>query len=238
MAVTGIGGELLANGGVNWVSRVFRFVAMTLLLVGVLSILLWSFFLEHPDRLSGVQLAHRVESALMLAALVLPGWGMWRLPRYYLSLPLGTLIFWGLVVNAGWFIMGLDREYDSIAPGLMLFAAGPMGGVYCLLCLGVCEAISPLSERRGKVSRPTRANRTHAIAGLTVWAALCLFAFLLPFVRPPLQRRRDPTFPRDYFSACWPILLLALTMFLMYALSLGRLWLRRQLRHCAEGVCA
>lgn len=228
--MTNVGGELLANEGVNWVSRVFRFVAMTLLLVSVLSILLWSFFLEHPDRLSGVQLAHRVENALMLAALVLPGWAVWRLPRYYLSLPLGTLIFWGLMVNTGWFIMGLDREYDSIAPALMVFAAGPLGGGYCALCLGVSEAFSPLRNRREQASRPTRANRTRAIAGLAVWAALCLFSFLLPFVRPPIQRRGDPTFPRDYFSACWPILLLVVTMLLMYALSLGRGWLRRPLR--------
>jgi len=48
-----------------------------------------------------VDFPHQMDTALVAAEFVLPAWLVWRLPRYYLSLPLGTLVYWALVVNHG-----------------------------------------------------------------------------------------------------------------------------------------
>lgn len=221
------GGELIPNKVSYWRSRTLAL----LVACAVASFVLWlllSYAEENPNGLSSVDFGHRMDSALMLAALVLPATIVWRLPYYRLSVPVGTLMFWGLMVNAGFLLLFVDREYDSIAPGLMVFFAVPLGGAYCLIVADLCEAISPLCERHWKASRSTQANRTHSIIGFVIWSVVALFCFLLPFVRSPLEWRGDPTFAGEYFAACWPILLLVVTMVLMYAVSLLRIWLKRQ----------
>jgi len=221
------GAGLLPNEGANWGARALGFVAVLPLASFVVWLLLW-YSMGRPNRMSAVEFAHRVDNAMMMAALVLPAWVVWRLPHYYLSIPIGTLISWGLMVIDGWLISSIDLHYDSIAPGLMVFCGGPLGGSYCLIVAAVCEVISPLRKRRRQASHSPPADRIHSVIGFAIWTVVTLFCFLLPFVNPPLERRGDPTFPQDYFGACWPILLLVVTMVLMYAVSLLRTWLRRQ----------
>ena len=158
-----------------------------------------------------------IDSSFAFAALALPVWIVWRLPRYYLSVPIGALLVWGLGTVDGFLLLRLDAEYDSIAPGLWIVCGWAMGGVYCCVLMGVREIVSPPWKRggagkAGMCVASGKAISVHHVLGLAVWGALSVLCICYPFIDRARYRETDWMFLEYYLSACGPILLLSLTM--------------------------
>jgi len=161
-----------------------------------------------------------VDSSCAFAALVLPVWIVWRLPRYYLSVPIGALMFWGWLVVDGFLLLRLDLEYNSIAPALLLLVGWAMGGVYCCLLMGIREIVSAQWKSRGPGKAgtcvaPRKAILGHHVLGLAVWGILSVLCICYPFVDRARYGETDWMFLEYYLFACGPILLLAATMSLI-----------------------
>lgn len=161
-----------------------------------------------------------VDSGFWFAALALPVWIVWRLPRYYLSVPIGALLVWGLGTVDGFLLPSLDPEYDSIAPGIWLVFGWAMGGVYCCVLMGVREIMSPPWKRSGTSKAGTcaasgKAVSVHHVLGVAVWGGLSVLCICYPFIDRARYRETDWTFLEYYLFACGPILLLSLTMSLI-----------------------
>lgn len=101
-----------------------------------------------------------VDRSCTIAVLVLPAWVVWRLPSYFLSVPIGALMFWGWIAVDGLLLPTLDPEYDSIAPVFCLVFGWAIGGAYCCLLMGLCETVDP-----GRKSRSTSKISECAAAG-------------------------------------------------------------------------
>lgn len=94
-----------------------------------------------------------VNISFIFAVLVLPAWIVWRLPRLYISIPIGTLVFWGWSVVCGDLLLNLDPEYDSIAPAMMYLLGWVMNGVFYKLDVLPLEYVNemPLVLHKGLI---------------------------------------------------------------------------------------
>ncbi len=164
-----------------------------------------------------MDLLRTLDIGCVFAALVLPVWIVWRLPRYYLSVPIGAFMFWGWLVVDGFLLPSLDPQYDSIAPALLLFVGWAMGAVYCCVLMGVREIVSPRWKARsarktgGRTASSKVASFHHAL-GLTVWGSLSIFCICYPFIDRAKYAETEWMFLEYYLFACGPILVLSLTM--------------------------
>jgi len=163
---------------------------------------------------------HRMDIGLVSAALVLPAWLVFRLPWYYLSVPVGTLVFGGLLVVSSFLLREVAPVCDGFTAVLILLFGWMEGFAYCFLWAAVRKFISRRRKNVPRRSRSERAERMHLITGLVIWWSLWAFCVVLPFAHRPAIRRSDPTFFADYFGVCSPILLVVMTMSLMYLVQL------------------
>lgn len=161
-----------------------------------------------------------VDGSCAFAALVLPVWVVWRLPRYYLSVPIGALMFWGWFMADGLLLPSLDAEYDSIGPGLFLFFGLPVGIVYCCVVAAVCHNLrrrpKPPGTGESALSPGTGSSvPIHAVLGLAVWAGLSVLCICYPFIGR--ARYGPPGWAPPIFNlfACGPTFLLSATMALV-----------------------
>jgi hypothetical protein len=148
-----------------------------------------------------------VEIGSGFAVLVLPVWIVWRVPRYYLSVPIGALMFWGWLVVDGFLLLRLDPEYNSIAPALLLLVGWAMGAVYCCLLMAVREIVSPRRKSRsvGKAGGCTVSQKVasfHHALGLAVWGALSVLCICYPFIDRARYGETDWMFLEYYLFAC------------------------------------
>jgi hypothetical protein len=165
---------------------------------------------------------HLTDRALCLATLLLPIWTVWRLPRWYLYMPIGTAIFWGMSVTNGYLLLNLDVQYDSIAPGIAVLLGAPAGMVYCLLWAGIRESLALLAKVARVERSSARMSPAGDMVGLVVWTGLSGLCVVLPFWGTPRSLHKDPQLFAAYSVACSPILLLAVTLSLQYVVRLGR----------------
>ena len=158
-----------------------------------------------------------VDRSCTFAALVLPVWIVWRLPRYYLSVPIGALMCWGWLMVDGYLLPALDSEYDSIAPGLWLVFGWVVGVAYCCFLVGICEIVAPgrKSGSAGKISeRATTGNFAVilSVLGLTAWGGLSVLCICYPFIDKARYGMTDWLFNLFAFG---PTLLLSITMLII-----------------------
>jgi hypothetical protein len=185
-----------------------------------------------------MDMATRVDYGFVLAALVLPALIVLLLRRrYYISVPIGTLLFWGWSVVTSSLLLEVDPEYDSIAPALFVLFGGLIGASYCCFWVVIREIIS--FRRKSKIVRqPTECASTksatgaklpfakaallHSIGGLVVWGALSILCICIPFLDRAIYNEANRKYILYYIFACVPTLLLCLAMSSIYLLEVLR----------------
>jgi len=165
-----------------------------------------------------MDLAIIVDSTCCLAALAIPMWIVCRLPRYYLSVPIGALTFWGWLTVDGYLLLGLDSEYDSIGPGMFLLTGWAIGGIYCVGLMIIHKIISSHRKSRstvkaGKSFSPPGYFWAHYIFGLCLWGCLSVLCVFYPFMD---SAKYGNKYWKFHLFAFGPTLLLSITMSLIY----------------------
>lgn len=157
-----------------------------------------------------------VEMAVAVAGLIVPAWPIWRIRRRYISIPISALLSCWLLMTWVCFAAELNPGGDGFGAGVAIFSSPGFGLGYAVVLAGIRAA-----TRR---AQPPAFERRDAVKGLVVWASLCAFGLVYPFVAPPPTRRGDALFLSDYFFFCGPLVLLAVVMSVTYALRLFHLW--------------
>lgn len=150
----------------------------------------------------------------ILGALILPVWIVWRLPSYFLSVPIGTLIVWGWLMVDGLLLSSLDPEYDSIGPGLWLVLGWSVGLAYCCILIGLYEILPSGRQSRSarkimECGKGGNSGQIHSVLGLTAWGGISVLCICYPFIDRALYGVYDWLFN---LSAFGPTLLLSVTM--------------------------
>ena len=163
----------------------------------------------------------KISIGFIFATLVLPAWTVWRLPRYFLSVPIGTMIFWTWSFIGADTIRGIDPEYDSFGPAFNLLFGWILGGQYCLLWVGIRELLSRFRPQKRR-TRSGRAERFHNVVGLAMWTAVAGVCLAMPSLHRVVYRQSDSYCLLTYVCAGGPILLLAVTMAITYLVRVVR----------------
>jgi len=163
----------------------------------------------------------KISVGSIFATLVLPAWAVWRLPRYFLSVPIGTMIFWTWSFVGADMIRGIDPEYDSFGPAFNFLFGWVLGGGYCLMWVAIREFLS-WSRRQEPRTLSGYTERFHNGAGLAMWAAVAGVCIAMPFLHRVVYRQSGLYYLLTYICTGGPILLLAMTMVIAYLLRVLR----------------
>lgn len=163
----------------------------------------------------------KISIGFIFATLVLLAWTVWRLPRYFLSVPIGTMIFWTWSFISADMVRGIDPEYDSFGPAFNFLFGWILGGQYCLIWVGIRELLSRFRPQK-RQTRSGRAERFHNAAGLAMWAAVAGVCITMPSLHRVVYRQSGSYYLLTYVCAGGPILLLAVTMAITYLLRVVR----------------
>ena len=152
--------------------------------------------------------ANAMVETVMLGALVLPAFVIWRIRRYCVSVPVSVLLSGWLMFVAGAIPLALFPDYDGVGAAMTM-------GLAPIFAVGYTSFL--VAIRKGTRRRaPARSGRHQAMAGMAVWAGLGLFCLVAPFIGADRIRKGDPPLLIECVIFCGPILLLALTMSLAY----------------------
>ena len=166
--------------------------------------------------------ANTIVNVVVLAALILPAWLVWRIPSFYISLPIAALLSCWLLVIAGVLPPGFDPDYDGIGAGMTILIAPYLSIVYTLILFAI-RRVSLASNKHKERRRFIQSERRDALVGLVVWVGLCAFCAVYPFFALPRACISASSFLTDYFFFFGPILLLTFTMSLIYVFHLCQL---------------
>jgi hypothetical protein len=89
-----------------------------------------------------------MEIALAAAAFLVPPVLIILSDRKVLPLLIGVLWFWGMMVLSCEYTLATDPEYDSIAPGIIVFFGWLLGLWYCVPCYAISLAIKSRRQKR------------------------------------------------------------------------------------------
>ena len=148
-----------------------------------------------------MDLLRRIDLGMGFAVLILPAWTVLRLPSPKVSIPIGSLIFWGWLVLAGDFEMEFDPSYDSFGPGFNLLFGWAFGLGYCAIWAGVRRLL-----------RQSREDRSWSSTSLVVWSALIGLCVCFPFMTVAIYHRSLMFYLPYVLCGVGPILLLCIAM--------------------------
>jgi hypothetical protein len=152
--------------------------------------------------------ANVMVETVMLAALVLPAFIIWRIPWKPVSVPVAVLLAGGLMFVAGAIPLTAFPDYDGIGAAMTMGLAPIFGCAYTLFLAAI--------DRARRRSAAERSDSRHAAVGLVIWAGLGTLCVAVPLIVPLDIRKGDTSFLTEYIFFCGPIFLLALTMSLAY----------------------
>ena len=152
-----------------------------------------------------MDLLTRINYGTFFAVFILPAWAVVRLPSLKMSIPIGSLIFYGWLVLASILTMDIDPSYDSFGYGCSIFFGLPVGVGYCAIWILFRRLLTHLKSKSFRSHASTRIS-------LVIWSALIGLCLCFPFMAKALHHRSMGFYMPYVLIGVGPILLLSLAM--------------------------
>jgi hypothetical protein len=147
----------------------------------------------------------RLNYGMFFAMLVLPAWAVLRLSSPKISIPIGTLIFWGWLVLFSDFVGDIDPTRDGgFGPVFNIFFGWQAGACYCVIWF----AIRRLVPR----SKAKHVKNYVKLIGLVIWSALIGLCLCFPFMARALHHRSLGFYMPYVLIGVGPILVLCVAV--------------------------